>query len=271
MTASIGIIGVGHLAGYLVEGLRRAGDGPVIVLSPRNAGKSRVLAERFDARVAADNAHVVEEADTVILATRPAQAVQAATGLPWRAGQVLICVAAGIPLDALAPVAGPATVVRAMPISCAAIGESPTSLYPDGPEARALFERLGPVHALPDETSFEAASVLGAFYGWVYAMLAEVTAWTEGHGVPSRTARDLVAETARGATGMILDRPGESLAAMLETLRTPGGITNRGLEVLEEKEAVTAWGAACRAALERTRQNAAKEPNRAQRNQEREL
>ena len=113
MTTSVGIIGVGHLAGYLVEGLRCGGDGPVITLSPRNAGKSGALAERFGARVAADNVHVVEEADTVILATRPAQAVHAATGLPWRVGQVLICVAAGIPLDALVPVAGPATVVRA--------------------------------------------------------------------------------------------------------------------------------------------------------------
>ena len=120
MTASIGrigIIGVGHLAGYLVEGLRRAQDCPEIVLSPRNAEKSGALAGRFGARVAADNAQVVEAADTVVLATRPAQAVQAATRLPWRAGQTLICVAAGIPLGALAAAGGPATVVRAMPIS----------------------------------------------------------------------------------------------------------------------------------------------------------
>jgi pyrroline-5-carboxylate reductase len=257
MTASIGIIGVGHLAGYLVEGLKRAADCPEIVLSPRNADKSRTLAGRFGARVAADNAEVVEAADTVILATRPDQAVQAATQLPWRAGQILICVAAGIPLGALAPVAGPATVVRAMPISSAAIGESPTSLYPDHAEARRLLKHLGPVHALPDETSFEAASVLGAFYGWIYAMLAEVTAWTGDQGVPPQTARDLVAQTARGATGMILGRPDESLAAMLETLCTPGGITSRGLEVLEENEAISAWREACRAALERTRENAA--------------
>ena len=255
MTASIGIIGVGHLAGYLVEGLKRAPDCPDIVLSPRNADKSGALAGRFGTRVATNNAQVVEEADTVILATRPAQAVQATSGLPWRAGQTLICVAAGVSLDALAAVAGPATVVRAMPISCAAIGESPTSLYPDDTAARRLFERLGPVHALPDETSFEAASVLGAFYGWVYAMLGEVTAWTEGHGVPPQTARDLVAQTARGASGMILGRPDEPLAAMLESLSTPGGITSRGLEVLEESAAISAWSTACRAALDRTREN----------------
>jgi pyrroline-5-carboxylate reductase len=75
--------------------------------------------------------------------------------------------------------------------------------------------------------------------------------------VPAQTARDLVAQTARGATGMIHGRPDESLAAMLETLCTPGGITSRGLEVLEENEAISAWREACRAALERTRENAA--------------
>ena len=40
MIERIGIIGVGHLAGYLVEGLRRASSDIEIVLSPRNAERS---------------------------------------------------------------------------------------------------------------------------------------------------------------------------------------------------------------------------------------
>ena len=43
----LGIIGTGHFAGYLVAGLCRAGDGPRIVVSPRNATVAQRLAEAF--------------------------------------------------------------------------------------------------------------------------------------------------------------------------------------------------------------------------------
>jgi pyrroline-5-carboxylate reductase len=40
-TQPVGFIGVGGLAGVLVEGFRRAGDRRPILLSPRNADQSR--------------------------------------------------------------------------------------------------------------------------------------------------------------------------------------------------------------------------------------
>jgi len=161
MTLRVGIIGVGHLASYVVEGLCAANDPPDILLSPRNAERASVLSERFGVRTANDNRTVVSQSDIVILATRPPQALNAATDLPWRAEQTLICVAAGVSCAGLSTVASPARIVRAMPVSCAAIGESSTSLYPDDPNARSLLTRLGPVIALPDESSFAVVGNCG--------------------------------------------------------------------------------------------------------------
>jgi pyrroline-5-carboxylate reductase len=247
----IGIIGVGHLAGYPVRGLRRADPEIEIVLSPRNVVMSAKLAARYGAIVAADNQAVADSADLVILATRPEEACPACQAIDFRPKQTVVSVAAGLRLEALLPVAMPATVVRALPISCVALNESPTLLYPDEPQAHALFALLGQVHVLPDERCFTSASVLSAFYGWVYAWLDETIAWTAQAGVPSQTARSLVLETVRGATSMALERPDEELASMLGTLATPGGITAHGLEILRRQQGLVAWTEALQAVLDR--------------------
>jgi len=311
MIGTVGIIGVGHLATYLVEGLRRAGspqaphtsggsvtacprditdspqaphvsggsvtacprdiaraspdivagsglhsDAPIhIVLSPRNAERAASLAARFGAVVAASNQAVAGAADLVILSTRPGDAVAAIADVTFRPEQTVVSVAASLPLGVLQPRVAPATAVRAMPISCAAINRSPTLLYPDHPQARALFHLLGHVHALPDESSFISASAISAFYGWVVALLDETVAWTTGAGVPPQTARSLVLETVRGAAEVALARPDQDLAAILGTLATPGGITGHGLHVLHQRQGLTAWTQALQAVLDRLHSN----------------
>lgn len=250
MTLQLGIIGVGHLASYIVEGLCATNDPPDILLSPRNAKRADALSKRFGIRIANDNHAVVRQSDIVILATRPPQALTAAADLPWRGEQTLICVAAGVSRALLSTVAVPATIVRAMPVSCVAIGESPTSLYPDDPNARSLLARLGPVIALPDEPSFQVASVIGAYYAWIYALAAETMPWLETAGIPPAAGRSLVLQAIRGAAGMMLAHPDDSPADMIRDLATPGGITELGLELLGQRGALTAWRDACQASLE---------------------
>lgn len=246
-----GIIGVGHLAGYLVEGLRRASPDLEIVLSPRNVERSAELAARFGATVADDNQAVADAADLILLTTRPGDAVAACQDIAFRPAQAVISAAAGLTLAALRAAVAPAAVVRAMPISCAAIDESPTLLYPDDPRAHALFALLGQVHVLPDESRFAPASAIAAFYGWVYALLDETVRWTAQAGVPAETARGLVLETVRGAVDMALRHPDQELAAMLDTLATPGGITEHGLRILRRGGGLTAWAEALSAVLAR--------------------
>lgn len=253
MIDRVGIVGVGHLAGYLVEGLRRASRDVEIVLSPRNLERSAALADRFGATVAADNQAVADAADLILLTTRPGDAVSAARDIRWRSGQTVVSAAAPLPLEALRPTVAPATVVRAMPISCAALNRSPTLLHPDNAPARALFALLGSVHVLPDESCFTAATTIAAFYGWVYALFDETVAWTVEAGVPPQTARGLVLETVRGAVDMALAQPQRALDEMLDTLATPGGITEQGLAILRERQGLTAWTEALEAVSARLR------------------
>ena len=260
MIKRVGILGVGHLAGYLVEGLRRHDcqscedwQSLEIVLSPRNAEQSARLAEHFGALVAADNQAVANTADLILVTTRPGDVVPACQSIAFRTGQTVVTTAVGVSLAALQAAVAPASAIRAMPITCAAINRSPTLLYPDHPQARALFELLGSVHVLDDEAQFTPASTIAAYYGWVYALMDEVVAWTVQAGVPPQIARNLVLETARGAAEMSLAYPEQELSALLDSLATPGGITRQGLRILQDRQSLDAWLEALEAVLERLR------------------
>jgi pyrroline-5-carboxylate reductase len=241
MAERIGIIGVGHLAGYLVEGFRRASADVALVLSPRNVKQSADLAARFGATVADSNQAVTDATDVVLVSTRPADVTAACEPVEFRDDQVVIAAAAGLPLGTLTDLVSPADAVVAMPLTCSAINRSPTLLYPEQARARCVLEMLGTVHALDREEHMAPAGAITAFYGWVYALLDDTVDWTAGQGVPRETARALVLETARGAAEMGLAHPERSLAELLDSLATPGGITRQGLKTLEDGRNLDAW------------------------------
>ncbi len=241
MTGSLGFIGIGHLAGYLVEGLRRGGVKGPILLSPRNAEHAATLAARFDATVACTNQEVADQAETLFLTVRPAQATPALGALRLTVAHQVISCCAGIKHAALVAAAGPAKVVRAMPISCAALCESPTPLFPDVPAARAVLERLGTVIAVPDEAAFETASVNAALYGWFVALFGWMADANKSAGLSDAASRELVLRTARGAASVGLADPQRPLSDILQGLATPGGITAQGLDVLGDSNVSDAW------------------------------
>jgi pyrroline-5-carboxylate reductase len=251
----VGIIGVGHLAGYLVEGLKRASPGLDILLSQYLGEQTARLVSQFGALPAEDNQAVADGADLVLVTTRPGDIVGACEAVSFHTNHTVVSTAAGISLEELRPAVSPATVVRVMPITCAVIHRSPTLLHPENSRARALFELLGSVHVLADEAEFTPASVIAAYYGWVYALLDETVAWTTAAGVPAQTARALVLETTRGAAEMGLAYPDRALSALLDSLATPGGITRYGLKILEERRSLAAWTEALDGVLDRLRRS----------------
>lgn len=246
----IGVLGVGHLAATMVQGLIGSGLAPsALLLSPR--GKAGILSDAHGIAVASDNADLVTRCDTLILAVRPTDAAAAVTGLPWRDGQVVICVCAGVPLAAL-PLA-PATGVRAMPLTAAEINASPTVCFPDHPQARAVLDRLGPVIPLASEADFEIATVNAAVYGWSQDLIRRTASWAASKGADADAMRQLVALTFVAAGRLVAER-GQPMEKLLAELVTPGGITELGLRTLEARSQPEIWEEACEAVLAHLRQ-----------------
>lgn len=243
-SGAIGFLGVGHIAEYMVRGLVRSGfDRSRILLGPRGS-RREAMEQDFGLAVAGGNDELIRRSDAVMLCVPPSQAVTAVRGLDWRDGQLVISVCAGVRRGLIEAEVGPGEVVRAMPISAAALCASPTPLYPDEPQASAIFARLGSVLPIPTEQQFEVATIDAAVYGWVHDLIRLTADASVARGLDAATARLLAARTFAAAAEMVDDSRAQ-IADLVSALSTPGGITEAGLKVLAAHGHGSAWEAAC--------------------------
>lgn len=254
MTGSLGIVGVGRLAEFVIEGFRRAGDRRPILLSPRGAARAADLADRFDCRVMASNQAVVDAAEAIIVATPPKAIIDCVRALRWRSGQLLICVGIDVTVAGLQTAAPGATVVRAMPSSAAAFGASVTPIYPDHAGVRDLCLKLGTVVPVPDERAFDAGCAYAGYYLWVYALLDEMTRAGECAGLPRAAAIGLAAGLTKSAADHALRAdPAQSVREPLDRHGTPGTMTAGGMAILDAADALRPWRQAYEGAFARLR------------------
>lgn len=245
----IGVLGVGHLASVIVARLVATGwPTRDVILSPRGQGPA--LAARLGLAVAGDNAGLVADSDAILLAVRPRDAEAAVSGLPWNARHMLVSACAGVSIERLEKAASPARVMRIMPLTAAELGASPTTAYPDLPELRPVLERLGAVLPMRSESEFETATATAAVYGWAQELIRDTADWLAERGLDADTARQLTARTFTAAGRLTAESP-KDLHALLESIVTPGGITELGMRRLEDDGVPAAWRAACDAVLER--------------------
>lgn len=235
----IGILGAGHLAGFLIDGLTRGHPATVIHLSP--GGRSATLATRSGVFVAPGNQAVVDACDRVIVSLPAAKAGEILAGLRFRDGQKILSAAAGLSPTRLAAAIAPAKgFCTMMPGHANAFGEGPCLLHPADAEMAALLGRLGPVHAFDQETAFQAACSFGGFSGASFSFMAAIINWFEAQGIEPATARALVAETLAGNARVVagVDRP---LAEIVEGIATPGGVTRQCVDEVASAGGFKAW------------------------------
>jgi pyrroline-5-carboxylate reductase len=249
---TLGIIGAGRLASFLVAGLRHAGDGRRIVLSPRSAATAAHLAARYGCDVADGNQAVVDAGGATVIAVPPQHAVATIAALAWPAGHLVVCTAIGVDLATLRAAAPDTAVVRAMPTAASAVGLGSTPIVPDDARAAALFATVGDVHSCPDETAFAVASALSVYHLWLFGLMDEMAAAAADAGLPHGEAVRLVAGLTRSAGALALDQdPALPMRAPLDLNGTPGTMTAQGLAVLEARGAFAAFTAALASAMGR--------------------
>jgi pyrroline-5-carboxylate reductase len=222
---ALGFIGTGHLASFFVEGLQRVHAGYDITVSPRNHAKAADLRLRFGVKIAS-NQEIAERCDLIV--------VEEVLGpLRFRPGQMVLSTMSGVGLATIKRLAAPAeAAISMMPGLANAHNVGPSVLHPDNTMARALLEKLGPVHAYADEQNFMAASVMGAFSGLTNLMMCDAIRWFEARGLDPADARRLVAGILKGNAETLAQTP-LSLDEVASGVVTPGGITEQGRKVLD--------------------------------------
>lgn len=254
MITTLGIIGTGHLAGFVMEGLRADGWPGRVVVHSRTRSTAEAFCQKYGSESGAEVAEsaqaVVDRSDAVLLAVRPPQTEVALAGLTWPEGKLLISAIAGVRKAALETFAPGATVVRTLPLLAASFRASPTICYPNDPVVVAFLNRFGTALPLPDEDQFEGASTNGAVFGWYFAIMEAVVSANEAAGLSPEDAKSVGLHTMQAAVTTALNRP-ESPRALLDELATEGTITLQGAEILDAQNAITPWTEAFEAVVAR--------------------
>jgi len=240
----IGFLGGGNMAAALVKGLIHSKVVPPtsVLVSDVKAERLEWLAKTHGVRTTTDNHELVKTCDVVVLAVKPQvfDKVLDAVGSEFRADQLLVSVAAGVPVAAMeARLPANARVVRSMPNTPATVDAGATAIAAgthatdaDLEVARALFSAVGRVVTL-DETLLDAVTGLSGS-GPAYVMLM-IEALADGGvkvGLHRDTALLLAAQTVFGSAKLLLET-GEHPGRLKDMVQSPGGTAIAGLHTLE--------------------------------------
>lgn len=157
----------------------------------------------------------------------------------------IISILAGVEqgsLRARFPDAG--AIVRAMPSTPVAIGKGAVALYTDdaapGPRAAAeqLMAPLGHYEWIDDESLFDLVTALaGSGPAFLFRFIGALAAAATALGLPADQAQRLALATVEGAAALAA-ASGEGPHQLAERVASPGGMTRKGLDVLDRDDAL---------------------------------
>lgn len=249
----IGFLGAGSMASALARGLGE----PALTFDVQGE-RAQALAEAVGGEAVASAHDLAERADVVVLAHKPAQLEEASDGVAGTAKAVVSIVAA-TPIDRIEDVYPGVPAYRFIPNIPVEVGRGvlcyvPGTLAAEGPETELLrlLGRCGTVVAL-DEPLIEPAMALmscgPAFLALVVEALSDAGA---RHGLDPDQARRLVVEAMAGSAAF-LDANGLDAVALRRRVATPGGVTEKGIALLEERGLREALGDAVEIVVDATR------------------
>jgi pyrroline-5-carboxylate reductase len=238
----VGFVGSGNMAGGLARGWAAARGEPgapeSMLFADADPEKARGLAEEVGGEAIEGNLDLADNSDLVVLAVKPDVLDEVAPDLV-QAGTPVLSILAGTPLKTLHEALPGIDVIRVMPNLGAQLRQAVLCVvFPkdtDDPRRRRMTELLGLVGEVIelDEGLIDAATaIMGCSPGYL-ALMAEVLVEA---GVKEGLTEDQtmrMVSKAMSATGGLLEvhEPG----ALKRAVASPGGMTEAGLNALEER------------------------------------
>lgn len=243
-SVTILLVGCGNMGGAMLAGWLQSGiaAASITVVDPSLA--TAPAGVRLCASVPADLA----PPSVLVLAVKPQKLAEVAPTLAELVTQhmMLVSVLAAVEFATLRhhfPAAG--SRVRAVPNLPAAIGRGFTALAGDGVDgasralAEALFAPLGLVEWMENERLCAiATTVSGATPAFFFRIADAMALAAEAQGLSRAQALRMIAETMAGSAAMLAGAEADP-ADMARRVASPGGVTLAGLQVLDDKDALT--------------------------------
>ncbi len=240
---SLGVIGAGTMGSALVRSALQAGLlKPAQVIGSDISEARRAAFEGLGATSTDDNHHLVRSAEAVLVAVKPQVLGDVLPDLrdDFTEGQLLISIAAGVPLAALSEAVGPKpNLIRVMPNICCTVGAAASAYavgegVTEGQEefVRELLDAAGEVVPVPEVLLNAVTGLSGSGPAFVAIFIAALADGGVAVGLPRAEAERLAAQTALGAARWLLEQDA-SPAQLKDLVSSPGGTTIAGVRALE--------------------------------------
>ncbi len=242
---TIVVIGAGNIGGSLIAGILKSGiaDREHVIACETAAERAEQIRQQYGIRVIERDARtVVPEADAIIVAVKPQTVPHVLKEIRevLRADQVLISVAAAVPIRLIEKVVGrQVPVFRAMPNIPVMVDEGATGLAWNNhasPEQRAFVERIfrsvGVVCAVNEELMDAVTGLSGSGPAYIYMVIEALIAGGLKVGLPHDIATRLAEQTVLGAAKLVRETMLHP-AILKDRVITPGGVTIAAIHELE--------------------------------------
>ena len=254
----IGFAGAGNMAAALARGWAQAEHRPESMLfADAGSGRAASLADEVGGEAVESLGELALRSDAILLAVKPAALERAAEQLGG-AGDAIASVLGATPLWRLRELFPGLPVVRVMPtvtveVQRGVICHAPLDPELDGDAGARLLNLFGELSHLvevPDELMDAATALMGCSPAYLAVVVQNLAEAGAAEGLDPEQAYELVLESFDG-TIEVLRR--YDPITVRQTVASPGGSTEAGLEALADAGVGDAFQAAVRASLERMR------------------
>lgn len=237
-------IGGGHITKIILSNLIK---GQVIApeqvtVSNRSVEKLSALESEFSVTTTLDNIEAVQEADLIFIAVRPevvSTIIQDLVTAKLRPNQVIVSLAAGVPLSAYSQLGTTHPMIRALPNPPSRIGQGVIALHMNEfvseeqqETIKTIFSAMGQVIEV-EEAHFNLITALTSPVATYLFFESLIDAGVRG-GLNRPIATQIVAQTILGSMRVWELADGKSSHALMAEASTPGGISVESLFTLEK-------------------------------------
>lgn len=260
---TVAILGAGSMGEIFAHGLLRAGWDPEdLSLAVRRPERVRELEFTTGAKVTRSLVDAVQGREVLVIAVKPKDVptVLAEIRDVVTTDQVVVSLAAGVPVAVFEAALPGVPVVRAMPNTPSAVDLGMTA-YTVGSaagashteKAEAVLGAVGATLELAEDLLDTVTAVSGTGPAYVFLLAEALIEAAIREGLPHHAAEKLVHETVRGA-GELLAASEKSAFRLRGEVTSPGGTTAAAMHVLDNGGFRSLVEDAVRAAAERSRE-----------------
>ncbi|MDH4117529.1 MAG: pyrroline-5-carboxylate reductase [Acidimicrobiia bacterium] len=263
MRPSVAVLGVGAMGEAIVRGLLSAGwESDELTAAVRRETRLHDIETRIGVECHLDSNDAVEGRSVIVVAVKPRDVPHLLDRVAKTitTEQVVISLAAGVPISLFEEKLSNVPVVRAMPNTPSLVREGVTAIAGGHhvtedhlARARRVLEAVGQVEVMDESLIDAVTAVSGSGPAYIFLLAEALEEAAVREGLPRDIAEALVHQTVRGAGHLLTDTPVKS-AELRAQVTSPGGTTAAAIHILEERGFRAVIEDAVRAAAQRSRE-----------------